>query len=43
VVRSLLDEFGPTMINRRRDADPHAVIGFAVAARGTMLPAAQAA
>ena len=31
-MRRILDEFGPTMINRRRDADPCAVIGFEIAA-----------
>ena len=42
VVRRILDNFGPTMINRWRDADPCAVIGFAVASsRETMLVAAE--
>ena len=40
VVRRILDEFGPTMINRRRDADPGAVLGFAVADRTTLPQAA---
>ena len=41
VVRRILDEFGPTMINRRRDADPRAVVGFAVADQATLLQAAE--
>ena len=40
VVRRILDEFGPTMINRRRDADPCAVLGFEVSDQATMLQAA---
>ena len=41
MVRRILDEFGPTMINRRRDADPRAVLGFAVANPATLLQAAE--
>jgi hypothetical protein len=37
VVHRILDEFGPAMINRRRDADQCTMLGFEVSDRATLL------
>jgi hypothetical protein len=40
-VPSILDEFGPTMINRRRDADPPAALGIRLGGESEALEAAE--